>query len=120
MLAARKARWFCSGEFLHADHRERISHAHCYFGFRCVRGMKAICHVFADVEVGKKSVMLKDSIDAAFVGRKCIEARAVHPDFSCSGLFESGDKPQQSGFAGTAFPEKRQEFACDDFQRKGF
>ena len=114
LLAAREARWFCSGEFFHVDHRERIIHAHGYFGFRRVRGLKAIRHVFADVEVGKKSVMLKDSIDAAFVGRKCIETCAVHPDFPGRGLFESGDKPQQSGFAGAAFTEERQEFACDD------
>jgi len=40
--------------------------------------------------------------------------------FPGGGLLESGDKPQQSAFAGAAFAEQRQEFACNDFQRKGF
>src|SRR6476620_3698240 len=57
--------------------------------------MQAIGDVFADVQVRKERVLLKHRVDAAAVGRKPIEARAVHPDFAGSRLFETGDEAEQ-------------------------
>ena len=64
--------------------------------------------------------MLEDSVDAAFVGRKSIEAGAMHPDFAGGGLFESGDQAEKCGLAGTAFAEQGEKFAGGDFERKSF
>jgi len=48
----------------------------------------------------KERVLLKDGVDAALIGRKSVEPGAAHPDFTGSGLLESGDQSKQSGFAG--------------------
>ena len=58
--------------------------------------------------------MLEDGVDAAFVGRKRIEASAGHPDFAGGGLFETGDEAEKSGLSGTAFAEQGEEFSGGD------
>jgi hypothetical protein len=64
----------------------------------------------------EESVLLKDSVYAAFVRRKRVEASAVHPDFASGRLFETGDESKQSGFARAAFTQESEKFAGVDFE----
>ena len=86
----------------------------------CWLDAQAVGDVFSNIEMREERVMLEDSVHAALVGRKRVEALAVHPDFAGSGLFESGDQAKQSGFAGAAFTEQGEKFARGDLQRKSF
>ena len=82
--------------------------------------METVGDIFADVQVWKQSVLLEDGVDAAFIGRKGVEAGAVHPDFAGGGLFEPGDQTKQGGFAGATFTEQGEKFAGGNFERKRF
>src|ERR1700693_1219622 len=68
----------------------------------------------------EERVILEDGVDAAAIGRKCVEAHATHPDFAGSGLFETGDEAEQRGFAGAAFAEKGEEFTGSNGERNIF
>ena len=78
--------------------------------------MQPVGDVFTDVQMREQGVLLKDGVDAAAVGRKSVEARAVHPDFADRWLFEAGNEAEQSSLARAAFPEQRKKFAGNDFE----
>ena len=93
--------------FGHFHHSESFVHTRGDFAGGRVFYAKAVGHVFADAEVGKKCVMLEDRVYRALVGGEGVEADLRHPDFTRRGLFEPGDETEESGFAGAAFSEER-------------
>ena len=111
LLAAAKTRRTSSGVFVHFDHAEGGIDAGGNFGHGSVGDAKTVSNIVGDGEVRKEGVLLEDGVNAAFVGRKSVEADGVHPDFAVGRLFESSDEAKESGFARAAFAKKSQEFA---------
>src|ERR1700723_2883713 len=65
----------------------------------------------------EKRVMLKNSIDAAAVGRQKVEPFSFHQDLAGISLLETSDDPQQRGLSGTTLSENCQELALCNLQR---
>jgi hypothetical protein len=117
LLAAAQLRGPGLGELIHLDHAQRFDHAAANFILRGALDAKPVGHVVLHAQMREERVMLKHRVDPAPVSRQGVEAFSAHPEFAGSGLFESGDQPQQGGFAGAALAKKRKEFARGNIQR---
>ncbi len=104
-------------EFGHLDHVQGSFDAAGDFLFRNTLDAQTVGHVVARVEMWKQSVVLKDSVYAAFVGRQLVQSLAGHPDFPGRRLFEAGDEAQKRSFSGAAFAEQSEKFSGSDVQR---
>jgi hypothetical protein len=106
LLASAQFRRTTIGEVGHFHHLESTVNASGDFGCGCASYAQSVGNIFADGEVRKECVILKDGIDTTPVGRKQIQTRAVHPNLAGTGLLESCNNSEQSRFARSTFAEE--------------
>ena len=106
LLTTTEAGRACDRVLLHFDHAESGHDTRGNLRGGSVGDVEPVGYVVCDGEMREEGVVLEDGVDAAFVGRKRVQARSTHPDFAGSGLFEAGDKAEKCGLAGTAFAEE--------------
>ena len=104
----------------HFHHNEGFADTRSNLVCRSFGYAKAIGYVVAHVEMREQSIVLKDCIYGTFVRGKRVQALAIHPDFTLTGLFEASDETKQGSFSGTAFAKKGQEFTGLNLQGKIF
>src|SRR5689334_2065933 len=106
---------FCLGS--HLDHGQGLLDARGDRVCRTRLDSKPVSNVVFDAEVRKQGVMLKDSVDAAEIGRKQVEALSGHVNFAAAGGFKAGDDAQQSSFSRAAFAEDGKKFSFGHVER---
>jgi len=73
--------------------------------------LQPVRDVLKNGEMGKERIVLEDSVDAAFVGRHCVEPLARHPNLSEISAFKTGNDAQKRSFARAAFSQDREKLA---------